>query len=41
MEEIDLIFAKQSVKDSMLADQMRRHHGFGDEKEGVTRMEQV
>ncbi|KAK5941733.1 hypothetical protein PMZ80_005684 [Knufia obscura] len=41
LEEIDLIFAKQSVKDSMLADQMRRHHGFGDEKEGVTRMEQV
>ncbi|KAK5949441.1 hypothetical protein OHC33_009615 [Knufia fluminis] len=41
LEEIDLIFAKQSVKDSMLADQMRRHHGFGDEKEGVTRTEQV
>lgn len=41
LEEIDLIFAKQSVKDSELANEIIAHHHVHAEKQEIARRESV
>lgn len=41
LEEIDLIFAKQSVKDSELANEIIAHHHVHAEKQEIARRESL